>query len=131
GTVPYSFKIKNNSTTSYDAAVFMFDVELKITQYNLPVTPVPSSNSPSLVNLPAGESLQIGIGDSGVEPLYLTSKTHDLSGIAQADLFKEGASRTDSGAFEWQLPSKPETFDTLTIPVIMGDTAWLKTMGMP
>ncbi|KAG6849040.1 hypothetical protein H0H93_011839 [Arthromyces matolae] len=147
--VTCGFEIKNkHPSLSYYAAVFMFDVHnLKITRYDLPIEQPTSTNDHSL---PAGQSLQIGIGDSGFPArkyglssrqlesgqktdigflkVFLSSKPSNFSHISQETPFQRvGMSRGDHGPSENDM----QLFDTIAIPVIQGPAALLKTMGMP
>ncbi|KAG6846987.1 hypothetical protein H0H93_010734, partial [Arthromyces matolae] len=135
----YAFAITNKTE----------EVLSSIVQYDLPVAQVLPSNLAfrSLLRLQPGQTLLIGAGDGGGPPrrftcpsgqntdisylkLLFSSKPHNFSGIAQKDVFKRGASRTDAGEIDWQLHNE-DTFESSTTVVIQGDQAWLKAMGMP
>ncbi|KAG6835258.1 hypothetical protein H0H93_003385, partial [Arthromyces matolae] len=108
----YSFEVKNNSSTSLYAAVFVFDVHnLQISRYDLLNDTV---NSSVCLSLPAGQSLRIGIGDSGVPPrtfvlpngqdrdlsflkIFVCDTRRDYSGIEQDSPFNDETPRDYSG----------------------------------
>ncbi|KAG6808243.1 hypothetical protein H0H93_000378, partial [Arthromyces matolae] len=146
----YGYEIKNNHPSqSFYAAVFLFDVyDLKIVRYDLPTGQL-SPIDPSTPSLPASQSLRIGYGDSCVPPrmygcpmgqdtdlsflkVFLSSKPHKFSGIAQETPFskviyrKDYKSRGDSGPVHVDV----EAFEnTITIPVIQGPPDWLRDHG--